>query len=353
MPHHIKASYDVTWGRSEQAIRWLDDHVGGVQDIISASAASVLTVEVLAKEAEAAGMWWQGALRWNAFGLLKAKEAGALHSGIEYFKLAVAASAKAADAILNNTVDPGVLQYTQSDLDMFDLKSLSSLLKSWDPAQIAIYGDRYRKALATDAGRSQPLICYAAMQTLDWFPAVLGGSMQSHANELWKMAELVLDRCDPQTIAIGSNSGDEGGDEGGFVHLLKPALSYHFNFAGDAIMNAPGFSWDRLGPNGDKLVDSYNVQADVYDFEVHHAVIVDLCSTNNFATFGGTQWALTMQYGRVAEVLKMNEENLLLTEKIMANPANNGYILDFLYSACMLSRVLYTDCHRTWTHISS
>jgi hypothetical protein len=332
VPHHIKESYDVTWGRSKQAISWLEDHVGGVQDIISASTASILTVEVLAKEAEEAGMWWQGALRWKAFGLLKAKEAGALHGGTEYLKLALATSAKAADAILNNTVDPGV-QYTQSDLDMFDLKCLNSILKSWDPAQVAIYGERYRKALATDAGRSQPLICYGGTSTLDMFPALVGGNMQSYANETWKLAELVLDRCDPQNIAMET----DGSDEGGFVLLLKPMLSWHLNFSGDAIMNAPGFSWDRFGPDGDKLVDYYNV----YDFAVHHAVLVDIISFDVFAVYGGTQWVLTMQYGRVAEVLKMNEDNLRLTEKIMANTADNGYIMDFYHSACMLSRVYH------------
>ena len=90
-------------------------------------------------------MWWQAALRLNAYGLVKAKEGGALVAGTECFKQAVAASAKARDALQNINADANAIYCSQSDLDMFDLKSLNSILKTWNPAEIAAYGNRFRE----------------------------------------------------------------------------------------------------------------------------------------------------------------------------------------------------------------
>ena len=115
--HHIKESYDAAWGTSQQAINWLEDHVSGVQDVFAVSAASVLPVVALAKQAEAAGMWWQAALRWKACGSTKGDEQGNQNSGVEFFKLAVNASAKA----VPSSGDSSGVHFTQFDLDSFEL----------------------------------------------------------------------------------------------------------------------------------------------------------------------------------------------------------------------------------------
>ena len=82
----------------------------------------------LAKEAEGAGMWWQAALRWNAFGLLKTKESGIHAAGNPFFKLAVAASAKTKPALVSND-GAGATGCTQFDLDTFDLHTINFLFK--------------------------------------------------------------------------------------------------------------------------------------------------------------------------------------------------------------------------------
>ena len=117
--HHIHESHDATWEGTDQAISWLEDHVNGVQDVFATATASFLKGEELAKEAEAAGNWWQAALRWNGVGLMKMTAEGAHSAGNQYFKLAVAASAKAR-ALLNSVGDSkdSVMEF---NLDSFDL----------------------------------------------------------------------------------------------------------------------------------------------------------------------------------------------------------------------------------------
>lgn len=93
--HHIKESHDATWESSKQAISWIEDHNSGQQDVVATSAAYILPVETLAKDAEAAGAWWKAALRWNALGLRNTAEGGNHAGGEKYFKLAINASGKA------------------------------------------------------------------------------------------------------------------------------------------------------------------------------------------------------------------------------------------------------------------
>jgi hypothetical protein len=82
--HHIAESYDEVWGKSPQAMSWLEDHVKGIQDTIAISTASVLpNVQVLAKEAEDAKLWWPAALRWSAFAFQRCAEMGSIGAGYE------------------------------------------------------------------------------------------------------------------------------------------------------------------------------------------------------------------------------------------------------------------------------
>ena len=77
-------------------------------------------------------MWWNAALRWNAYGLMKNSTTGTVSAGVEFFKLAVDASAKA-------RVD--LPQSVNSDvLDGFDVDTLNMLLKTFDPALLGTYG---------------------------------------------------------------------------------------------------------------------------------------------------------------------------------------------------------------------
>ena len=122
--HHIQESHDARWEDGTQAIAWLEDHAHGVQDMIASSAASILPAETLAKEAEAAGMWWQAALRWNAIGLLKKAETGVhTQSAGKFFKLAVDASAKAGGS--SSSDGTVAAQPTQFDLDSFNLFAIA------------------------------------------------------------------------------------------------------------------------------------------------------------------------------------------------------------------------------------
>ena len=56
MKHHMQEAFNGDWESCPpQAISWLDDHVRGVQDVVSFSAALFLPVEALANQAEAGG----------------------------------------------------------------------------------------------------------------------------------------------------------------------------------------------------------------------------------------------------------------------------------------------------------
>ena len=266
-------------------------------------------------------------------GLLKAKERGAPLDGKECFELAVTASAKASEDLAINSVGSGA-SFTQFDLDMFDVKCTCSILKVWDPVEIAKYGNRYRKALATEAGRSQPLLRYGAAVQIDWFPALVSGNLQAGANELWKLAQLVLDCCDPQT-ARTEDSSDEA--DSYHARILKPLLFPSLTVGAESVIHAPGFSWDLFGPNGNMLVEYFNA----YEFEMHHPILADLMGVDNFASLGAAQWILAMQYGRVAEAIAMNNANLIWTKQIMEMPFSSTSAMECSWSSLVLSQTYH------------
>ena len=138
--HHIAEAHDEVWARGKQAIAWLEDHVNGVQDMIAVSTASLLPAEDLAKEAEAAGMWWQASLRWNALAQLKMSTSGLILSGSKYLKNAVRASANVVATTAAGDDDSSSSSPSQVELDLFELFALKSICTEWDPAVVAIYG---------------------------------------------------------------------------------------------------------------------------------------------------------------------------------------------------------------------
>jgi hypothetical protein len=83
--HHITEAYDEVWGKSPQAMSWLEDHVKGVQDTIATATACVLPdVAALATAAEEAKQWWSAALRWNACAAKQMNALGSFGAGHEY-----------------------------------------------------------------------------------------------------------------------------------------------------------------------------------------------------------------------------------------------------------------------------
>ena len=70
--------------------------------------------------------------RWNAYGLMKISTTGTLIESVQFFKLAVDASAKARVALPQNS--------NTDVLDGFDVCTLNMLLKTWDPVFLGTYG---------------------------------------------------------------------------------------------------------------------------------------------------------------------------------------------------------------------
>ena len=326
--HHIKESHDLTWGESPQALSWLEDHVSGVQDVVATSVATILPAERLAKEAEAAEMWWRAALYWNAFGLMKKNELGSHFAGNPYFKLAVAASAKA-NVALNSigSTDGGATQY---ELDSFDLHAINFLFKAWNPADLVEYGPRMRDVVGTKAGISRPAMVYSAAMSLDWLPAMMSGNEQTIAGESWKLSKMILDLSD-ETTEVYTLSTEEDKAKG------KPLMAYILMMAGDAVQKSPGFSWDLFGKDGAKFVEHYNA----YNYEDHHDWITDLVSVDVHIAYPGNEWLLTLQFGRVADARRMVEENVKLAKKAMTFPASAGYTLHVTIPGHMVTRLHY------------
>ena len=326
--HHIQESHDALWGKSLQAISWLEDHVAGVQDVIAASTAALLPVDVLAKEAEDAGTWWQAALRWNALGSMKMAESGSHQGGFEHVKRAVAASAKAGVALSSDdggTVNSTVAAFTQFDLDSFDLYGLNNLFKSWNPALLDEFGARYRQVVATEAGRSRPLIRYAAAVSLDWLPGWLSGDQQSFANVNWMMCKLAIDSYDNPLSTEEDRSA------------FKPLAVWPLRFAGDACFsNMQGFIWDYFGANGDKLIEGFNA----YKYEEHHAFLVECLSLDTHVCTGANAFVLALQYGRVKDARECVDANLANIQKMMALP-DAGFMLGAADTPCFLGPLYY------------
>jgi hypothetical protein len=258
--HHVTESYDEVWGKSSQAMSWLEDHVNGMQDAIAFSTASVLPdVEALAAAAEDGKLWWPAALRWSAFAFMQMAKLGSNGAGLEYLEHAVKASA----SIFNPTTDGGAIDgegCTQFELDSFNLNALSKIVMSWDPAAVAAHGERIGKLAVTEAGKTRPVLLARIALILEWFPSLVGGNPENYHAMNWKVTKMYMDLSDESSDAYSRLTEDER-------YLVKPsALTYTF-LGGDGMMQTPGFSLlDAYGPNGDKLLD----WANAYSYDIHH-----------------------------------------------------------------------------------
>lgn len=229
--HHISEAHDASWERSDQAISWIEDHVSGTQDVIAISAASVLPTELLAKEAEAAEMWWEAALRWSAYGLMKLFESDGGHAeSAPFFLLAFTASSKVHSTSAGSGNDAGV---DQGHLDLFEMYALSYIMKDWNPDNLAAYGERYKTAAASRSVRAHPLLVYSAYQTLDWFPSILGGDQQGFADTGWHLCKMLLDLANPETEAYALASEEDRAK-------AMPFLAWVFSFSNDVVLKSPG-----------------------------------------------------------------------------------------------------------------
>ena len=326
--YHIKESHDSTWEKSAQATAWLEDHIHGVQDVIATSAASVLPAETMAREAEAAEMWWKAALRWNAFGLRQRDIKGYHLAGKPYFELAVAASAKAT-AVPPSSADGGNGgDVTQFDLDSFALYGIAAITKSWNPVDIGTYNARIQDLVNTEACRTRPLMCYSVQLSFDWYPTFLAGQHQAYVNVSWKMVKTILDMFDEASEMYALTSEEDRA-------AAKPFMTVTLLNANDAVLNSPEFSWTAFGANGDKLVEHQRA----YKFEEHHDVMVELLSVDTHSARVDPEFVLAMQFGRISDVKTMMDEKLTLTKKLTKDPASTGYILAMWMSACFIPQV--------------
>ena len=301
--HHIKASHDAGWEKSKQAISWIEDNVSGIQGAFATAAASFVPADALAKDAETAEMWWQAALRWNAHGLMKISETGHNESGLSFFKLAVTASAKA--------VAGDASCFTQFHLDSFEFTALSIILKTWSPADLDLFGERFRVVSSTTAAQSRPVMCFSAIVSLDFFPAILGRDMQAVSDACWKLSHYVITLCDENTEAFArSTEADRA--------VVRPVLD-SLQFGGDAIVNAPGFSWNFFN-QGDTLLANYYS----YSYEACHEPIVGMTSGDTHV-YGAELKVLTLQFGRVGDAKRMLDDLLAAFQRISETPASAGY----------------------------
>jgi hypothetical protein len=309
--HHITESYDEVWGRSQQAIRWLEDHVNGIQDAIAFSTAAVLPdVHALANEAEDDNLWWSAALRWNAIAYMQMSGAG-----YDFLKRAVDTAAKITLSSDDAPGDAGNtlklllgMTCTQFELDSFSLNAMASLLVSLDSAALKVYGERIGKLALTEAGKSRPVLQIRIVFACEWLPAILSSEPEKSFPICWKLTKMAIDMNDERTEAYACLTADER-------HLVKPlTLGWAF-VGGDAMMRSPEFVLDSYGANGDKLVERSNA----YDYYEHHRFLAEVFSGDTWLGVNGCDWLLTLQYGRVADAVAVMEKRLSVMAKVMAD----------------------------------
>ena len=122
---------------------------------------------------------------------------------------------------------------------------------------------------------------------LELFPALFT-DQQTFINKNWKLIQFILDLCNVNTDAYARSTEDDR-------DTLKNAIGVYFGFAGDGIINAPGFSWDCLA-NGDKLIEHYNS----YEYERNHAKNLVIHGSEPHV-YCGEALILAFQFGRVKD----------------------------------------------------
>ena len=336
--HHVSESSDATWGKGEQAMRWLEGHINGVPDAVATATATTLPdMEMVAKEAEDAKKWWSAVLRWNALGYAKMAEMESFSAGFKYLKHAVEASENIVMSD-DGTFNGNGSSCTQFELDSLNLEALVIMLMSWDPVVSAQYGEACGKLALTDAGTSSPLLQYKISLMLEWFPAMLSGNADNYAACAWKLATMAKNMVEENTDAYSNLTDEER-------YLVKPMPLLIFGTASDAMYRVPDFTLDHFGPNGDNLLTWTNA----YVYEDHHSFLAPLHSLDFFICSPAADWLLTLVYGRVADSMPIVADRLRLLQRVHADKASPTRSCDLavgIHSA-MASHHIHGQSHLT------
>jgi hypothetical protein len=307
--YHITESYDEVWGKSQQAMSWLEDHVNGEQDIVAISTASILPdVKALAIEAEDAKLWWRAALRWSVFALVKMGEGGTISAGYEFLSRGVEGAA-------NIAIDTG--DCTQFELDSFNLIAMSKILMSWRPEALATYGERIEKLAAAEAGKSRPVLLVRIYHATVYFPALVSGNVDRYSAASWEVSKRLMDLSDESTDVYSRLTEEER-------YLVKPSPLLFLLMGGDALIHTPGFTFDAYGPHGDKLLEWTNA----YNYQRHHTYLAAMASVDSLVAMNGADWLLTLQYGRVSDAMPILNERLRLMERLVTDTSSPSRAFD-------------------------
>ena len=105
----------------------------------------------------------------------------------------------------------------------------------------------------------------------------------------------------------------------------------------DAVLSGPDFDAADLGLHGDLLMETFYH----YSFEDHHSFICSFISLDLFFIGSEAFW-LTFQFGRLADALKMLEQQRLLFGSLLAtSEMANGYRYSLWIGLTNLCTVMY------------
>ena len=246
---------------------------------------------------------------------MKMAQEGNIGAGFEFLERAVDACANI--AISNNGGARVDENFTQFELDSFNLNAMSKIVMGWEPAGIAAYRERIQKLATTEAGKQRPMILFRCTYICDLFPALCSGDANSYAAWNWTMTKMSVNMCDENSDANSRLTQEER-------QLVRPMPLVTICLGGDAMIRTPSFTWDCFGPNGDKLVE----WANAYVYEEHHAFIADMFSGDFCIISGGADWLLTLQFGRVSDALPIMEARLNAVEKVVSDTSSPSRMFD-------------------------
>jgi hypothetical protein len=325
--YHIAESYDEVWGKSPQAMSWLEDHTNGVQDLVAFSTASILPdVQALAIEAEGMKLWWSAALRWNAFACMRSESETA--SGYEFLERTVQVSANIHIPTGDSAAGGGAVHHpcTQFELDSLNLNALALILMGTiNTIETTTYGEQIEVLKATEAGKSRPVFLVRIEYFTDWMQSMVNGDIDKYFDWCWKLTKMGLDLNDERTDAYSRLTEDER-------QLVKPAPLSYLCFGGDAMMRTRDFQLKFFGPNGDKLVE----WANAYTYAEHHTFLTDFTGMDGWLAFCGADWTLTQLYGRVADAIPIMKARLGVLEKVVAAPRSRAQPKEIVYATSTL-----------------
>eukprot|EP01052_Picozoa_sp_SAG31_P046152 SAG31_NODE_8709_length_1401_cov_1.407066_2_plen_318_part_01 len=167
---HIREGWDTTrWNQDRGALCWLDDKH---HDAIPQAAARVLgsqRTQILAEQAERQGQWWPAALRWAAAGWAARSETSielvdGVTTDLKCFKASAA-------AILRVSTESG--ECSEVDKDGLEYRVIMGILKKWNGIDLATYGHRLDRLMATDVAHKDVLGMAMFKIMSEHYPAVI------------------------------------------------------------------------------------------------------------------------------------------------------------------------------------